>query len=183
MRSHVTRNTGLLSNEVCYYGSVRVAADGAVHYGSCGGLSIYDPSLDPGDNVPPRPTIVDFKYQENNWGTNELLVRYAGLSFTSERDVVYRTRLSSYDDMWSAPTSDHRFRFTNLGAFFNSKTYEFEVQASNTDGIWSTVPAVVSGKVLPPGWFGWWALALWGIGVVAAAVAVDKFSFHDQKFQ
>ncbi|HEY5564109.1 MAG TPA: response regulator, partial [Rhodothermia bacterium] len=148
-------------NEVCYYGSVRVGADGTVFYGTCKGLAIYRPQLDRPNELPPAPQITRFEYREGEWGDNELVVEYAGLSFANERQVRYRTRLVGFDSDWSDPTADHRIRYTNLPAYLTTKRFRFEVQAANDSGVWSIQPARVGVNVLPAWWVRWWAVLIW----------------------
>ena len=89
----ITKADGLIDNEVCYYGSVRIGTDGSIYYGTCAGLAVYRPHLDQENAVEPKPTITSLRFREDAWGNNELLVTYAGLSFANERQVRYLTRL------------------------------------------------------------------------------------------
>ena len=152
----ITKADGLIDNEVCYYGSVRIGPDGSVYYGTCAGLAVYRPQLDRENSIEPTPVINVSRYRENIWGTNELVVEFAGLSFGNERQVRYRTRLAGYDDDWSEITSESRIRYTNLPAFLFAKDYVFEVHASNESGLWSSGPAAVSFQVQPAWWLRWW---------------------------
>jgi signal transduction histidine kinase len=154
---NVTRQDGLVDNEVWYLSSVRCSADGKLYFGTAKGLAIYDPSLDVANTLPPRITFRRTSFSENASGNNELSLEYAALSFADEKRVRYRTRLVGYDHEWSPETPDFKTRYTNLGAFFVPKTYRFEVMASNNAGLWTTKPLTHDFKVTPAWWLRWWA--------------------------
>jgi two-component system sensor histidine kinase ChiS len=179
----VTRSDGLIDNEVCYYGSVRVGPDGTVYFGTCAGLAVYRPHRDRPNDVPPTPKIVDLSYSENAWGQNELSIQYAALSFANERKVRFRTRLAGYDEGWSAETAENGIRYTNLGAFLVPRTYTFEVTASNDAGVRAVAPATASIRVMPPWYLRWWAVLAW-IGLVAgSSVSYVRYKTRQQAIQ
>jgi signal transduction histidine kinase len=152
----ITKADGLIDNEVCYYGSVRVAADGSVYYGTCAGLAVYRPHLDRPNTVPPTPVFTSINFRESIWGNNQFNVEFAALSFANERQVRYRTMLVEYDEDWSEPSPVPRIRYTNLPALLFSRDYEFRVMASNESGVWSETPISFPLEVKPAWWLSWW---------------------------
>ncbi|TLY29866.1 MAG: hypothetical protein E6K56_07655 [Ignavibacteria bacterium] len=98
-------------------------------------------------------------------GVAAITFRYAGLSFTDETNVRYKYRLEGYDRSWSSPVKTREVRYTHLPA----GKYSFNVFARNSDGVWSTHPALASFSVLPPVWQRWWFVAAC-TAVVAAGV-------------
>jgi ligand-binding sensor domain-containing protein len=147
----VTRQDGLVDNEVWWYGSVKTAPDGTVYYGTAKGVAVYHPHLDIENTVPPVLRLRSVNLTRTASDRNELLLEYAALSFGNERQVRYRTRLRGYDDTWSAEKADVSLRYTNLPAIFMDKTYTFEVMAVNESGIWSEVPLIHTVSISPPG--------------------------------
>jgi len=165
---------GLLFHTASGVPSLRVGTDGTIYHSSTAGLTRYQPARDRLNTTPPRLDFRRVHYTEDNAGANELEITYAALSFTSQRQVQYRTRLRGYNDTWSAPTSETRARYTNLGAFAVPKTYTFEVQATNNDGVWTDTPLTYDIRVQPAWWLRWWALALYASLFVGSVAGVDR---------
>ena len=98
-------------------------------------------------------------------GVAAILFRYAGLSFTDETNIRYKYKLEGYDRSWSPPVKGREVRYTHLPA----GSYTFNVLARNSEGVWSTHPALASFSVLPPVWQRWWFVAACA-GLTAAGV-------------
>lgn len=176
VKRSVTRQDGLVDNEVWFLGSVRCSADGAVYFGTAKGLAVYQPALDVANAMAPRMTFRKTAFAETAAGNNELALEYAALSFADEKRVRYRTRLVGYDKDWSDETPDFKTRYTNLGAFFVPKTYKFEVMASNNSGVWTKDPLTHEFKVTPAWWLRWWATIgqLMLLGGIAVGLGVYR---------
>jgi len=174
----VSRDDGLVDNEAWGPSAVDVGADGRVYLATPKGVSVYAPWLDAVNRVPPPVRLRQVSFEQDLAGHNELDVRYAALTFTGSTGVRFRTRLAGWDDEWSAPTTDSRFRFTNLPAFLLPAAYRFEVLASNGEGAWSTVPASFELTVHPPWWLRWWAVLLAALLLAAVAFGVDTLRTH-----
>ena len=175
---------GLLFNTASGPPSLRVGTNGMIYHNSTAGLTMYQPARDRRNTTPPRLDFRRIKFTEDNAGSNELEISYAALSFTSERQVRYRTRLIGYEDTWSAPTSETRARYTNLSAFTLPKTYTFEVQAANNDGIWTNTSLTHDVRIQPAWWVRWWALALYAsffVGIVAGGNRLQRQRVIDRE--
>ena len=164
----VSRDDGLVDNEVWGPAAVAVDATGRVLLATPKGVTVYVPWLDLPNRVPPAVRLRRVTYHEDISGHNELAVSYAALTFTGAAGVRFRTRLTGWDESWSEPTDDTEFRFTNLPAYLMPASYRFEVVATNGDGVWSAAPAVFGFRVRPPWWLRWWAV-LAAVGAIAAA--------------
>lgn len=159
----VSRQSGLIDNEVWLYGSVKVDNNGDVYYGTSNGLSIYHPEKDKPNSIPPKLqlTAVDIFYKSDS--RNEVNFEYAALSYANVSDVQYKTRLVGYDDTWSQPSGNKRLRYTNLPAYFWPKEYALEVTAENESGVMAEEPMSYKFMVEPVWWLQWWAFLIYFI--------------------
>jgi signal transduction histidine kinase/ligand-binding sensor domain-containing protein len=172
---NVTRQDGLVDNEVWYYGSVEVGNDGIVYYGTAQGVSIYDPSLDFRNEEPPTVVVENVLTEEEQGERNQFTFQYSALSFGNERGVMYQTRLLGFDDEWSEPKPETRVNYTNLPAVFDAKEYTFEVRAINENNISSGEPARYTFFVSPPMYLKWWAFLIYLIILSLGIFGVDRF--------
>ena len=170
VRRAVRHADGLPSEEVWWFSSVAVGPDGAVLFGTAGGLAVYHPRLDRPSRLPPRLHFETATYRATST-QNEADFVYRGLSFTDERAVRYRTRLVGFDRAWSAPTEETRRHYTNLRAVFVPRTYRFEVLAVGANGAWTPAPLVYPFRVAPAWWLRWWAFALYALLLGAVGTA------------
>ncbi|MCR9017142.1 two-component regulator propeller domain-containing protein [Aquiflexum gelatinilyticum] len=156
----VTKQDGLIDDEVWLYGSVKVDKDGLVYFGTANGLSIYNPLLDRKNNIPPPVKLTSVLISYRTEGRNEAIFEYSALSFSNISGVRYKTRLLGYDEEWSLETNQKRLRYTNLPAFFWSKSYTLEVVAINDSGVESSEPMTYTFMVKPIWWLRWWAFLI-----------------------
>ncbi len=171
---HITREDGLLGNETWGPAAIVAGADGTIYHGSARGVTVYHPDRDAANAVPPLVAFTAVHFSQGQRGNNELSVRYAALSFASEKRVRYRTRLVGYDAGWSAPTSETSLRYTNLPAFFVPRRYTFEVVAANNAGVWTAPPLRYSFRVQPPLWLRWWSFLIYAVLLAGGVFAVDR---------
>lgn len=158
--NQVTNQDGLIADEVWLYGSVKVDNEGLVYYGTSKGFSIYNPRWDRKNNVPPVVVLTSALISYKTEGRNEAIFEYSALSFSKISGVKYKTRLVGYDDDWSPATDQKRLRYTNLPAFFWSKSYTLEVIAINDSGVESSEPMTYTFMVKPIWWLRWWAFLI-----------------------
>ena len=171
----VTRQDGLVDNEVWYYGSVEVGRDGTVYYGTAKGVSIYDPGQDYRNEEPPRVVLENVLTEEEQGERNQFTFEYSALSYGNERGLKYQTRLIGFTDEWSPLKSDTRVNYTNLPAIFLPKEYTFEVRAINENNISSGEPARYAFLVSPPVLLQWWAFLIYLIIFSVGVFFVDRF--------
>ena len=154
----LTKQNGLIGNEVWWYGSVAVAENGTVYFGTAQGLALYSPQYDNANTVPPVIRLHQTSIHQDADGDNEIIFEYAALTFANERLVRYKTRLVGYDKDWSPEKTEVAIRYTNLPAFFLPRKYTFEILACNNYQLWAETPVAFSFSVNPPWWFRWWWL-------------------------
>ena len=66
-------------------------------------------------------------------GKHRLEILYVGLSFADPAKVRYRYRLHGFDPQWIEAGGERRAVYTNL----EPGQYQFQVRASNNDGVWN----------------------------------------------
>lgn len=104
-------------------------------------------------------------------GRHQVEFRYTGLSFVGADQMRFKHRLRGLDPNW---ISAGNRRTANYG-FVPPGQYTFEVQACNSDGVWSPTAATVSFHVQPFFWQTLWFRGLAGGGGVALAGGVGWF--------
>lgn len=78
-------------------------------------------------------------------GRHRLTFQYAGINVSNPEGVRYHYRLADVDSSWSEPTSLREVDFTNIAP----GRFEFQVAASNSDGVWSSNGAAIAFEVEP----------------------------------
>jgi len=78
-------------------------------------------------------------------GRHRLTFQYAGVSVSNPEGVKYHYRLNDVDSGWSDATSLREIDFTDL----LPGRYQFQVAASNPDGVWSPHEASIAFDVEP----------------------------------
>lgn len=174
----VGKAEGLADNETWAYSTISAGSDGTIYLSTPKGLAVYRPWLDIRSPFPPPVAIRHVTFHEDLSGNNELVAEYAALTFTNERGVRFRTRLSGYEGEWSEPTDESRIRYTNLPAFLFPRTFVLEVTAANRDGVWSSEPARHRFTVRPPWWFSWIAVVAY---VTAIAFGLGMHTRHHSR--
>jgi len=170
----VNRLDGLVDNEVWYYGSVQFDTEGTLYFGTAKGISLYNPTIDKKNELPPKLKLTNFTSEHIKGENNEFVFEYAALSFSNERQIRYQTRLLGFNDEWSPVKSDTRINYTNLTAYFFPKAYTFEVIAINENGVRSAEPLSFSFMVNPPVLLRWWAFLFYFIIIGLGIFTVDR---------
>ena len=173
--ARVTTADGLVDDEGWAYGPVVAGPHGRIYFATPSGISVFNPAAREVNTLPPLVRLRNVEI-----GENDAAFEYAALTFTDESRVRYRTRLRGFDAQWSPETSDVKIRYTNLPAILFSRGYDFEVQARNSDGIWSD-PLAYRFSVAPPMWMRWWAAVLYL--VIAAVVLRLSYRYRTAKLQ
>ena len=78
-------------------------------------------------------------------GPHRLTFQYAGINVSNPEGVRYHYRLSDVDSSWSEATPLREVDFTNVAP----GRFEFQVAASNPDGIWNSNVVAIAFEVKP----------------------------------
>lgn len=102
-------------------------------------------------------------------------LEFSSLSFHHPEDNQFAYRLRGFENDWNYVGTRHSATYTNL----NAGVYVFEVKGTNNDGIWSTYPASLQIRVLPPFWRTWWAYTIY----VLLLLGLSSWIFHVQRLK
>ena len=158
--------------------------DGVLYFGGPGGLNFFDPSqLKPNSDLAPV-VITQFKLFDNLVkGANEakeivlkhdenyFSFEFASLSFYNADKNQYAYQLTGVDKDWVYSGSRRYAGYTDIGP----GKYVFKVKATNNDGIWNEEGVSLTIVIRPPWWRTWWAYCIYGLILIAAAIAIHRY--------
>lgn len=147
---------------------------GNLIFGGSNGFNIINPEEDYVNPMKPQIILQEvninnrpYQWQEKdhdqqdltlNYDQNSLSFEFAALHFAAPEKIKYAYKLTGFDEKWHYIESDRRFvNYTNLPA----GNYQFLVNATNNDGIWSDSYTSLTFIVSPPWWRTPWALAIY----------------------
>ena len=183
---------GLQSNSFKVASAAR-GADGMLYFGGIGGVTYFHPENVSTNPHPPKMQItqvriLNYAYSPENKSNpraliagpfspdseitikafeNDFSIEFVGLNYINPGKQHYEYMLEGYHRNWiSLPPGQRVVGFSNLPA----GDYTFLVKADNGDGVWTTEPARLHLRILPPWYRTWWAYLIYT--VLAAAVVV-----------
>lgn len=176
-----TQADGLPGNIVseCHKGP-----DGKLWFSSNNSLIQFEPEADA--PAKPPPIFIDSLIVNGNTrGVSELgetaikdlelgsderqvQIGFFAISLDKGETLRYQYKLEGQD--WSLPSEERSVSF-NLA----SGSYNFEVQAVNSDGIVSEKPSTISFKIKPPFWRTWWFLLTAFLLIGGAVLVLDRY--------
>jgi ligand-binding sensor domain-containing protein/signal transduction histidine kinase len=175
-----TAKDGLIDGSY-FVGAGLRGADGQLHFGGVGGLTSFRPEAVRHNPFAPAVAITGFSVLNraralgagNGAGGITLSQRdsvftleFSALHYADPQSNLYAYRLAGFDESWVDTDAGKRFAsYTNL----DPGSYEFQVRASNKDGIWSETPATLAITITPPWWKTWWFRMLAVLLVLSAA--------------
>jgi ligand-binding sensor domain-containing protein len=156
--------------------------DGRMFFGGSEGITAFDPTNLPTNSTPPSVHLTKFElYQtevkpgdypwfsrhidyikklELPYVQRDISFEFTALNFISPTDNRYKYRLFGLENDWVEVGSNRRrVRYTNL----EPGEYQFQVMASNNDGIWNPKMKNITLIVLPPWWKLWWIQCLFAL--------------------
>lgn len=97
---------------------------------------------------------------------NFLTFYFSGLQFNEPEKLQYRYKMEGIDKNWVNTGNSNMANYTNLPP----GSYTFDVNATNSSGIWSNQVKKMQVVILPPWWRTWWAYLLFAVLISAAAI-------------
>jgi diguanylate cyclase (GGDEF)-like protein len=182
---------GLPANEFSRFSHL-FSRDGLMYFGGANGMVIFDPENMPRNTRAPRVVLSGLElFQKQTlpgqspylpiqinlldklilpWEQRDIAFEFAALDFISPTKNRYRYRLKGLENNWTeADSSRRRARYTNL----DPGKYQFQVIASNNDGVWNEQGTKLDLVIVPPWWMTWWARLL---AVIVGAYAIYGFT-------
>ena len=109
---------------------------------------------------------VDLKYFENSFS-----ISFSTLGLILPQKTNYQYRLVGYDKHWIQAKNRNYVSYTNLRA----GNYEFQVKASNYDGVWSDKYTTLNVSIATPFFMSWWFYLLLALLVCTIIFSVYKY--------
>ncbi len=153
----------------CLPNALFEASDGRIYVGTTEGVVVYDPRMERKNPPPPQAGIISVViggteypwrpvYQLPYRTSYKIQVNYAGLSLSDPLNVIYRTRLTNYDEDWTDPTYDRSEDYS-----LRDGNYTFTVEASPADKSTAGTTASFEIHIKRPFFRTWWFI----LGLVA----------------
>ncbi|WP_083926955.1 two-component regulator propeller domain-containing protein [Colwellia piezophila] len=174
-------------------GSSAQDAQGVIYFGGINGLSYFSPEHVVTESILPKVAFTEFRLlnksvkadPDNKYAvlersiqyTNHIILNYqqsvfsikfTALDFNEPSMNQYRYQLIGFDEQWINTDSKRReVTYTNL----SSGEYTFQIQASNSQGVWNEKGRHIKLTILPPPWKTWWAYVIYGFFLLSLALA------------
>jgi signal transduction histidine kinase/streptogramin lyase len=110
---------------------------------------------------------------------NSFVIDFAALNFLASSQNQFRYRLHKWDREWIDARQMRSVTYNNVAP----GRYRFMVQASNNDGVWNDIPALLHVVILPAWYSSWWARVLWLVIVVLVIWRFYKWRIHRLSLQ
>lgn len=176
--------------------------NGNLAFGGVNGLNIFDPKQILSRGFTPNVFITDIMVnntpvvpgdktgvlKSNIEETTEitlnhlqdiLTLEFASLDFTAPNQNRYRYQLVGADKDWVESGERRTATYLHLPP----GSYTFNVQGSNSQGIWSDKLASLRIIVLPPWWRSWWAYLCYAVLLAFGIRTYFKFSVNRAKLK
>ena len=190
---------GVQSLEFNFFASYK-SKSGKLMFGGVNGLNIFDPKTIKDDAKPANPTITSIlindeppkeklicsetknqnisyiEHLEFPHTQNTLSFYFAALDYVNPDANQFKYRMKGQDDKWVFSDTKNFTRYANLPP----KSYVFEVDATNSDGVWSEKPAQLRITIHPPWYLTWYAYLGYFITGVCFLVGIYKFQINQR---
>ena len=179
---------GLPANEFNGDAVIRYS-DTDIYFGSVGGVAIVSANEIKPENFHPNLVITSLSVlgkrvnplgvsiEKQNlrfpYNKNDVAFEFSSLDFRHVKRNKFRYRLLPYNRDWTIVSFPNQAVFTNL----DPNNYSFELQATNSNGVWSQRKLSVPLIILPPLWRTWWAYVLY----LMAAITLTRYFFNRHK--
>ncbi|WP_177181219.1 hybrid sensor histidine kinase/response regulator transcription factor [Parapedobacter koreensis] len=159
--------------------------DGRIAFGGPYGWTVFDPSKITDDRYQPQVGLTDLQINNKThiaeplndghrlvlpYDQNTLKFSFAGFQYNLPDELVYRYRLIGYDKNW-VPSGHATFaHYTRVPP----GKYVFQVNTSNTSGMWSKHTKSLLITIEEPWWNTWWAYLIYliiGCGAIWQFIA------------
>lgn len=141
-----------------FYPSTYTDSRGKIYFPTVEGVAVVDPSSVEKNETPPSVYIENLRSNETEYAVSEeielpydtpfLDIKYTAISFSDPSKVEFKYRMKGLDDSWISVGGQRSALYSKIPP----GEYEFQVIASNNDGVWNETGASVAIMVVPPFW-------------------------------
>ena len=179
-------NDGLQGNEF-NLGAAFKTGDGELFFGGDNGFNAFYPD-ESVNKIPPQIVFTSFTkngtktiYKETlnrikdinlSYDENSFSIEFVALHYKEPLKNQYAFMLNGYDKRWIYPGKKRFASYSDL----TPGSYNFEVKASNSDGVWTKEPAKLAIIISPPYWH-----KLWFLLASAALLLIGAFIYYRNK--
>ena len=184
---------GLLETEFTFRTSLK-SSKGEFYFGTVNGLVQFNPNKISIDSFVRKPIITEIlindktpkkdisceitkatninfiKSISQTYQENTLSFRFAALDYTDPDANEFKYRITPTETEWVHSGTENFARYANLAP----GDYTFEVDATNSDGIWSNKPAQLDITILPPWYQTWWFRTLAALGIAEVVFLIYR---------
>ena len=174
--SHFDTRDGLAWDD-CNLNAFAAEADGTVWIGTSGGLSRFKPRPHLAPEAAPEVVftkivvgLTDVSGQRNpSFGmhSGSLIARYSAPNAPRESGTVFRYRLGGANSTWTE-TAQRELQFAALAP----GAYRLEIEARDSDGVWSGHSAEFPFRILTPWYLTWWFVGISALIPVSVGLGV-----------
>lgn len=142
-------------------------------------VHLFNKPLTPDPKSPLQKTTSYQKEIELTYKQNNISFYFSALHFSNPENNKYKYILEGADENMNYVGNLRSAHYTKL----NPGSYTFKVWASNSDGVWSDIPAEIVIHVAPPFWATWWFRTLAIILFLAALYGIWQVRIYSIKAQ
>lgn len=159
---------------------------GDILMGTEGGMLVFSPDSIVKQTYEAPIVVTGIKYSEDNLShvlsdadyleiptrRRNFTISFAALDYTNSLDIEYAYKLD--DNQWYYIGKKNSVSFVSLPA----GKYQFQIKATNGDGIWMNSVKTVTLQVLPTFWETGWAKAFYIVVVLVISLAIGYIFFY-----
>lgn len=159
---------------------------GDILMGTEGGMLVFSPDSIVKQTYEAPIVVTGIKYSEDNLShvlsdadyleiptrRRNFTISFAALDYTNSLDIEYAYKLD--DNQWYYIGKKNSVSFVSLPA----GKYQFQIKATNGDGIWMNTVKTVTLQVLPTFWETGWAKAFYLVVVLVISLAIGYVFFY-----
>lgn len=159
---------------------------GDILMGTEGGMLVFSPDSIVKQTYEAPIVVTGIKYSEDNLShvlsdadyleiptrRRNFTISFAALDYTNSLDIEYAYKLD--DNQWYYIGKKNSVSFVSLP----TGKYQFQIKATNGDGIWMNTVKTVTLQVLPTFWETGWAKAFYLVVVLVISLAIGYVFFY-----
>lgn len=108
--------------------------------------------------------------------SNNIQIKFTGISYYSKGMLQYMYKLEGADDGWHY-TSLREVQYPSLAP----GKYRFLLMSANADDLWNTQPIEIRFNIIPPYWQTWWFKLIILLMVVSTIFSIIRYRFVQQR--